>query len=159
EVAQPHRRLDQPLVEAPLVAVALRPQVFPQLVRLEKVLLVEQDDPRQVSRIIGAHARLRPRTGPCSSPSHPSSLIYNLVGAELPAADVPSRVSFVLGSRLSLSDLIELCRVMRHYLGAGLSLLDVFRQLQRRSRASLQALAVRVTPLLESGESLEHALK
>src|SRR5262245_60094398 len=35
-------------------------------------------------------------------------------------------------SRLSLSVLIELCRTLRHYLGAGLTLPDVFRQQAKR---------------------------
>ncbi len=34
----------------------------------------------------------------------------------------------MFSSRLPLSSLIELCRVLRHYLGAGLTLRDVFRQ-------------------------------
>jgi type II secretory pathway component PulF len=62
-------------------------------------------------------------------------------------------------SGLSLSALIELCRVLRHYLGAGLSLPDVFRQQQKRGPASVRAAADRIAAALEGGDSLEQALK
>jgi type IV pilus assembly protein PilC len=61
--------------------------------------------------------------------------------------------------RLSLSDLIELCRVMRHYLGAGLVLVDVFRQQAARGRAGVRPAAGRIAAALEKGDSLEDALK
>src|SRR6185437_13442689 len=65
----------------------------------------------------------------------------------------------LLSSRLSLPVLIELCRALRHNLGAGLTLLAVFRQQQRRGPAAVRALAGRVADLLEKGHSLGQALK
>jgi hypothetical protein len=41
----------------------------------------------------------------------------------------------VLSPRLPLSGLIELCRCLRRYLGAGLSLRDVFRQRAEKGAA------------------------
>src|SRR5690349_6093165 len=61
--------------------------------------------------------------------------------------------------RLPLSALIELCRSLRHYLGAGLSLVDVFRQQARRGPAAVRPLAERIAADLEAGNSLEAALK
>src|SRR5262249_35261877 len=61
--------------------------------------------------------------------------------------------------RLSLSDLIELCRVLRHYLGAGLVLVDVFRQRAARGRPGVRPAAGRIAAALEQGDSLEDALK
>jgi type IV pilus assembly protein PilC len=64
-----------------------------------------------------------------------------------------------LSSRLPLSSLIELCRAVRHYLGAGLSLVDAFRQQAKRGAAGVRPVAGRITTALESGDSLEDALK
>ncbi|MFO0879339.1 MAG: type II secretion system F family protein [Gemmataceae bacterium] len=61
--------------------------------------------------------------------------------------------------RLSLSQLIEQCRVLRHYLGAGLTLQDVFRQQAKRGSATVRPLATRISGVLEEGDSLEEALK
>jgi type II secretory pathway component PulF len=61
--------------------------------------------------------------------------------------------------RLSLSDLIELCRVLRHYLSAGLVLVDVFRQQAAKGRAAVRPPAGRIAAALENGDSLEDALK
>jgi type IV pilus assembly protein PilC len=65
----------------------------------------------------------------------------------------------MLFSRLSLSALIELCRVLRHYLGAGLSLVDVFRQQSTRGPAAVRPVAGRIVLELEAGHSLEDALE
>ena len=50
----------------------------------------------------------------------------------------------LFSSRLSLSNLIELCRSLRHYLGAGLPIVDAFRQ-----QANKGALAIRPVTRLE----------
>jgi type IV pilus assembly protein PilC len=65
----------------------------------------------------------------------------------------------MFSSRLSLSALIELCRVLRHYLGAGLTLEEVFRQQSTRGPSSLRPIAGRVADMLKRGNSLEDALK
>lgn len=62
-------------------------------------------------------------------------------------------------SRLSLSVLIELCRVLRHYLGAGLGLPEIFRQQQKRGPITIRSVAGRIARSLEAGGSLESALK
>jgi type II secretory pathway component PulF len=64
----------------------------------------------------------------------------------------------IISRRLALADLIELSRVMRHYLGAGLSLLDVFRQQAKRGPLRIRATAGRIAQQLEAGGDLEAAL-
>ncbi len=65
----------------------------------------------------------------------------------------------MFSSRLPLKSLIELCRVLRHYLGAGLTLPDVFRQQERNGPAVVRAVAGRVAVRIEQGKALEDALK
>jgi type IV pilus assembly protein PilC len=62
-------------------------------------------------------------------------------------------------SRLSLSDVIELCRSLRHYLGAGLSLVDAFRHQAKSGAARVRPVAGRIAAALERGDSLEDALR
>jgi type IV pilus assembly protein PilC len=75
----------------------------------------------------------------------------------------PRPISFearmLFSSRLSLASLIELCRVLRHYMGAGLSLLDVFRQQARSGPAAVRPVAGRIVAALEGGDSFQQALK
>ncbi|HEV3257485.1 MAG TPA: type II secretion system F family protein [Gemmataceae bacterium] len=61
--------------------------------------------------------------------------------------------------RIPLSSLIELCRALRHNLGAGLSLVKVFRQQAQRGPTAVRPVADRICGCLERGESLEEALK
>jgi type IV pilus assembly protein PilC len=65
----------------------------------------------------------------------------------------------LLSSRLSLSDLIELCRSLRHYLGAGLPLVTAFRHQAKRGSARVRPPAERIATALERGDSLEDALR
>jgi type IV pilus assembly protein PilC len=65
----------------------------------------------------------------------------------------------LLSPRLPLSDLIELCRSLRHYLGAGLPLVAAFRQQAKRGAARVRPVADRVALALERGDSLEDALQ
>jgi type IV pilus assembly protein PilC len=62
-------------------------------------------------------------------------------------------------SHLSLSDLAELSRVLRHCVGAGLTVRDVFRQLSARGRPAVRAAAARISTTLDQGQSLEESLK
>jgi type IV pilus assembly protein PilC len=62
-------------------------------------------------------------------------------------------------SRLPFSELAELCRVMRHYLGAGLTLADVFNKQGQRGRQRVRPAAARIAAALEQGDSLEDALE
>ena len=64
-----------------------------------------------------------------------------------------------LSRQLPLSALIELCRAMRHNLGAGLTLRDVWRQQAKRGPAPLRPIADRVQEQIESGNSLASALE
>lgn len=61
--------------------------------------------------------------------------------------------------RLPLPTLIELCRTLRHYLGAGLPLLDVFRQQARKGNVLLRPIADRIAKQLEEGDSLKKTLE
>src|SRR4051812_7082944 len=63
-----------------------------------------------------------------------------------------------MSAALPLSTLVELCRSLRHYLGAGLSLVDVFRQQAKRGPARLRDIAGGIARELEAGNDLEHAL-
>ena len=62
-------------------------------------------------------------------------------------------------SRLPLSSVIELCRVMRHYLGAGLTLRNVFRNQATRGDMRLRPVAGRIAAELDEGSALEDAMK
>jgi type IV pilus assembly protein PilC len=62
-------------------------------------------------------------------------------------------------SRLPLSSLIELCRVARHYLSSGLTVLDLFRQQAQRGAAGVRPVAGRIVAALESGDTLAGALQ
>ena len=65
----------------------------------------------------------------------------------------------LLTSQLPLSSLIEFCRALRHNLGAGLSLPDVFRQQSERGPGPVRPIATRIYGDLANGDSLEEALK
>ena len=64
-----------------------------------------------------------------------------------------------LSSRLPLSTVIELCRVLRHYLGAGLTLRDVFRQQAARGAVAVRPVAERIAAEMDNGGGLEDAMK
>ncbi len=61
--------------------------------------------------------------------------------------------------RLPLSGMIDLCRALRHYLGAGLTLRDVFRQQATKGTAAVRPVAGRISAGLENGDDLEELLK
>ncbi|MBV9122644.1 MAG: type II secretion system F family protein [Planctomycetes bacterium] len=65
----------------------------------------------------------------------------------------------LFSKQLPLPALIELCRSLRHNLGAGLSLVRVFQQLSGRGPAAVRPVAQRIHLDLERGESLQEALK
>jgi type IV pilus assembly protein PilC len=65
----------------------------------------------------------------------------------------------LISSRLSLSSLIELCRVGKHYLSSGLMLRDVFRQQAAKGPLAVRPVAGRIAAELERGGGLEDALK
>ncbi len=64
-----------------------------------------------------------------------------------------------LSSRLSLSDLIDLCRSLRHYLGAGLPLVDAFRNQANKGPAGVRPVAGRIVAAIGRGDSLEDILE
>ena len=65
----------------------------------------------------------------------------------------------LLSRRLPLSSLIELCRSLRHYLGAGLTLHDVFEKQARIGSLAVRPVAGRIAAQLERGSDLESALE
>ncbi len=65
----------------------------------------------------------------------------------------------MFSSRLPLSNLIELCRVSKHYLGSGLMLRDVYRQQAAKGPLAVRPVASRIAAELERGGGLEDALK
>jgi type IV pilus assembly protein PilC len=65
----------------------------------------------------------------------------------------------LFATQLPLSSLIEFCRVLRHNLGAGLTLRHVFRQQAERGPLPVRPVANRIAQELEQGESLQSALK
>jgi len=64
----------------------------------------------------------------------------------------------LFSSELPLSCLIEMCRSLRHNLGAGLSPLNVFRQLAKSGAAPLRPVAAAVLAGLEDGDDLASSL-
>src|SRR6266404_4117165 len=80
-------------------------------------------------------------------------------GSKAPAAILFTLAVVMLFSRqLPLPALIDLCRALRHNLGAGLTLRDVFRQQARRASGLMQPVAERIGAGLDQGESLQEAL-
>ena len=67
--------------------------------------------------------------------------------------------AMLFSSQLPLASLIEFCRVLRHNLGAGLSLVHVFRQQATKGPPPIRPVAERILHELEQGESLETALE
>src|SRR3954454_19415710 len=65
----------------------------------------------------------------------------------------------LFSSAFPLDALATFCRMLRHGLGAGLSLVDVFRQQARRGPPSLRPTVERISSRLAQGDSLEEALK
>jgi type IV pilus assembly protein PilC len=64
-----------------------------------------------------------------------------------------------MSRRLPTSALIELCRVLRHYLSAGLLLRDVFRNQARKGRPVLRPVAARILTAIEQGDDFQQALR
>src|SRR5438105_6125616 len=64
----------------------------------------------------------------------------------------------MLGS-ISLADLMRFCRLARHGLAAGLSLVDVFRQQAERGPMTMRPIIAAIHDRLNRGEGLEDALK
>jgi type IV pilus assembly protein PilC len=65
----------------------------------------------------------------------------------------------LLSKRLPLSDVIVLCRLLRHYVSAGLTVAQVFRQQTKKGSPRMREAAGRVATALEHGDSLEDALE
>jgi type II secretory pathway component PulF len=65
----------------------------------------------------------------------------------------------MLSTHIPLPDLIDLCRVMRHQLGAGLSLHQVLKKQGERGRRSFRAIAARISDGLQEGHSLSDAIE
>jgi type IV pilus assembly protein PilC len=64
-----------------------------------------------------------------------------------------------MSRRLPTGALIELCRVLRHYLSAGLMLRDVFRQQALKGSLSVRPVAQRISAAIENGDDLQEALQ
>jgi type II secretory pathway component PulF len=65
----------------------------------------------------------------------------------------------LLSSRLPLTALVSLCQAFRMGLSAGLSLVDVFRQQERKGPLVARPIIGRMAGRMERGESLEDVLK
>ena len=65
----------------------------------------------------------------------------------------------MFSSRLPLSALLELCRSLKHYLGAGLTLVDAFEHQHKGGAGAMRATAGLIAADLRQGDSLEVALK
>src|SRR5260370_42352653 len=69
------------------------------------------------------------------------------------------KTTMLFSKQLSLADLIEFCRVLRHNLSAGLTLRHVFRHQATRGPLAVRPVAGRISEQIEKGDSLEQALK
>lgn len=65
----------------------------------------------------------------------------------------------LLFERLPTSDLIGLCRALRHNLDAGITLQQVFNQQAKRGSAAVRPVADRIALVLKKGYDLERALE
>jgi type IV pilus assembly protein PilC len=70
----------------------------------------------------------------------------------------PGTTTMLFSKRLSLSNLIDLCRAVRHYLGAGLPITKVFKQQASKGPLPVRPVADRITLELGRGQSLKKAL-
>src|SRR5205814_1457892 len=61
--------------------------------------------------------------------------------------------------RMSLGNLAEMCRTLRHYLHAGLTLRDALRNMSRKGNPAIRQVCARINEGVEKGESLEDCLK
>jgi type IV pilus assembly protein PilC len=61
--------------------------------------------------------------------------------------------------RLPLSEIIVLCKLLRHYVSAGLTVTQVFRKQAEKGSLRMRPAAGRITAALERGDSLEDALE
>jgi type IV pilus assembly protein PilC len=61
--------------------------------------------------------------------------------------------------QLSLSSLIELCRSLRHYLAAGLTVRESFDHLAKKGDGKSRAVCARIHDRLKRGDDLEAAIK
>ena len=64
----------------------------------------------------------------------------------------------MFSQRVPLADLIDLCRVLRHQLGAGLPIHHVLKKQGERGRSSLRAISARMSDALQAGNSLSSAI-
>ena len=65
----------------------------------------------------------------------------------------------LFSSRFPLHALAQFCRMVRHGLAAGISLVDVFRQQAMRGPASMKPIIARISERLDQGDSLEESLE
>ncbi len=65
----------------------------------------------------------------------------------------------MFSQRVGLPDLIDLCRVLRHQLGAGLGIHQVLKKQSERGRRSLRPITGRLSDALQQGTSLDSALE
>jgi type II secretory pathway component PulF len=65
----------------------------------------------------------------------------------------------LFSAELPLSSLIEMCRAVRHNLGAGVAVVQVFRQLAGSGSTALRPVARRILAYLEQGESVAESLQ
>src|SRR2546423_884731 len=96
--------------------------------------------------------------------SRPSTRGRNVVcwtsaGAASFAHYSPREAVMLFPNTFPLDALASFCRMLRHGLGAGLSLVDVFRQQARRGPPPLRPTVERIASRLDQGDSLEDALK
>src|SRR5262249_56883873 len=67
--------------------------------------------------------------------------------------------NMLFSAQLPPASLVEMCHILRHSLGAGLTLRDTFRQLATRAPGRVRDVSERIRQRLERGDSLEDALK
>src|SRR5947209_1668724 len=68
-------------------------------------------------------------------------------------------MSMAMFARLSLGSLSQLCRTLRQYLHAGLTLRDAVGFMSRKGSGPVQAVCSRIGERLAGGDNLETALK
>jgi type IV pilus assembly protein PilC len=101
---------------------------------LEEIPPVEKHNAGQVSRII-SYGRIH-------------KLILGTTGTD----------RMIFSRKMSTGNVISLCRALRHSLGAGLTLVQVFRQQAERGGTGVRPMAQRVLKVLEGGHGLSEAL-
>ena len=164
-VVRGDRGLNERLVKSAFGGAAFVPQVFPHLVRLEKLPAIEQFDSGQVARVgrIGCVGRVRHRVyrkkRPVVRERTPIEAVRRRLLHDTRHSRHPIHPMLLSNSKCPLPALVTWCRALRYSLSAGLDPVRIFKQQAKSGPRKLRPLAEELAQKLAAGDSLEDALE